>query len=163
MPHDSAPASSSTYTERLWPSPWVFVSTGLVIPASLLVFLPISPIAGVVSAILLYGVCVAALVAASPRVTVDAAGFRAGRASLPASAIGEAEGFRSAAATQQRGPKLDARAYLVIRGWIAHVITVRVDDESDPTPYWVVSTRRPEALVAALAAARGTSGAEDVA
>ncbi|MCU1417394.1 MAG: hypothetical protein JWP32_1568, partial [Schumannella sp.] len=34
MPNESA------YRERLWPAPWVFLSTALVIPASLLVFLP---------------------------------------------------------------------------------------------------------------------------
>ena len=33
---------SPAYRERLWPAPWVFIATALVIPASLLVFLPIS-------------------------------------------------------------------------------------------------------------------------
>src|SRR5690606_10894103 len=31
-----------TYRERLWPAPWIFLASALVIPASLLVFLPIS-------------------------------------------------------------------------------------------------------------------------
>jgi hypothetical protein len=42
------------YSERIWPSAWVFVSTALVIPASLLVFLPINLFAGVIVAIVLY-------------------------------------------------------------------------------------------------------------
>ena len=36
------------YRERLWPAAWVFLATALVIPASLLVFLPISTTAGIV-------------------------------------------------------------------------------------------------------------------
>ena len=47
---------ASPYSERLWPAPWLFVATALVMPASLLVFLPISVVAGVVVAIVLYAV-----------------------------------------------------------------------------------------------------------
>ena len=36
------------YRERLWPSPGMFISTALVIPASLLVFLPINMVVGIV-------------------------------------------------------------------------------------------------------------------
>jgi hypothetical protein len=49
---------------------------------------------------------------------------------------------------------LDARAWLCIRGWIDPVVRVQVTDPSDPAPYWVVSTRNPDQLVAALQAAR---------
>lgn len=47
-----------SYRERLWPAPWVFISTALVIPASLLVFLPISLPAGIAVALGLYGAVV---------------------------------------------------------------------------------------------------------
>ena len=49
------------YRERLWPAPWVFLATALVIPASLLVFLPISLPTGVGVAIVLYGAIVGIL------------------------------------------------------------------------------------------------------
>ena len=42
------------FRERLWPAPWLFVATALVIPASFLVFLPINEIAGLVVAFVLY-------------------------------------------------------------------------------------------------------------
>ena len=45
---------------------------------------------------------------------------------------------------------LDARAYLCIRGWIPTGIRVAVADPQDPTPYWLVSTRRPEELLTAF-------------
>jgi hypothetical protein len=148
------PTSTSAYRERLWPSPWVFVATALVIPAALLVFLPISEIAGVVVAIVLYGAIVVALVATTPVVEVTDAEFGAGRAHLPLAVLKDATAFEGSDATAERGVRLDARAYLLIRGWIPGVVRVDLDDPSDPTPYWLVSTRRPRRLAAALTARR---------
>lgn len=141
----------SNYRERLWPAAWVFVATALVIPASLLVFLPISTTAGVVCAAVLYGAIVAILLVTTPAVEVDDALFTAGRARLPRSAIASATSFTGAEAVEQRGTALDARAWLLLRGWIPGVVKVQLDDPSDPTPYWLVSTRHPVELAKALA------------
>jgi hypothetical protein len=48
----------------------------------------------------------------------------------------------------------------VQRPWIKGAVQVHLDDPSDPTPYWVVSSRRPATLASALLAARaaGESG-----
>jgi Protein of unknown function (DUF3093) len=142
------------YRERLLPGPMIFVITALIIPASLLVFLPINMTVGVICAAVLYSACVVLLVIGSPRIEVTDSMLIAGRASLPLPNVGEATGFTGAAATVQRGPQLDARAWLVIRGWISPVVKVEVLDASDPTPYWIVSTRHPNDLVAALAKAK---------
>jgi hypothetical protein len=142
------------YRERLLPGPMIFVITALVIPASLLVFLPINMTVGVICAAVLYAACVVLLVIGSPRIEVTDTMLFAGRASLPLPNVGDAQGFTGTDATQQRGPKLDARAWLVIRGWISPVVKIDVNDESDPTPYWLVSTRHPADLVAALAKAK---------
>jgi hypothetical protein len=53
---------------------------------------------------------------------------------------------------QARGIRLDARAYLCIRGWLPAGARVILDDPEDPTPYWLVSSRRPEALARAVRA-----------
>jgi hypothetical protein len=140
----------SNYRERLWPAAWVFVATALVIPASLLVFLPISTTAGIVCAIVLYGAIVVILLVTTPIVEVDDALFTAGRARLPLSAIASATSFTGAEATEQRGTALDGRAWLLLRGWIPGLVRVQLDDPSDPTPYWLVSTRHPAELASAL-------------
>jgi hypothetical protein len=138
------------YRERLWPAPWVFISTALVIPASLLVFLPISTTAGIVCAVVLYAAIVVALLATSPLVEVDDQLFVAGRARLPLVVVSNATAFTGVEAGAQRGTQLDARAWLLLRGWIPGLVKVQLDDPSDPTPYWLVSTRHPEQLAAAL-------------
>ncbi len=142
------------YRERLWPSAWVFVSTALVIPASLLVFLPINPTAGVWTAVVLYAGCVVALVATSPVIEVTDAQITAGRARLPVGLAGPPEAFEKQEATLERGQRLDARAWLVIRGWVSPVVKIPVTDPADPAPYWLVSTRRPARLADAIERAR---------
>lgn len=144
----------SIYRERLLPGPMVFVITALVIPASLLVFLPINLTLGVICAAVLYGACVILLIISSPWIEVTDTALLAGRARLPLPNVGDAFGFAGTEATQQRGPKLDARAWLVIRGWISTVVKVDVLDSGDPTPYWLVSTRHPNDLIAALQKAK---------
>jgi hypothetical protein len=38
----------------------------------------------------------------------------------------------------------------VLRPWVDGVVRVALTDPADPAPYWLVSTRRPEVLAAAL-------------
>ena len=152
----------STYREKLWPSAWLYIATGLVIPASLLVFLPINVFVGVAVAIALYAACVAALLIGSPVVEVTSTHFIAGRARLPLAITGTAEAFDGIEASAERGQRLDARAWLLIRGWVSPVVKVAVNDAADPAPYWIVSSRHPEAVVAAIVAAKAAAPAQSV-
>jgi hypothetical protein len=126
------------------------LATALVIPASLLVFLPISPIAGVVSAIVMYGAIVVGLIATSPVIEVTDGMLRVGRARIERSYVGAVTAHRGADATAERGVRLDARAYLLLRGWVNPVVRIEITDDADPTPYWLVSTNHPDELAAAL-------------
>ena len=141
-----------TYRERLWPAPWVFIATALVIPASLLVFLPISLPVGIAVAALLYGGVVGVLLLTTATIEVTESDFRAGRARMPRSVVSRAQAFEGAEATAERGVRLDARAWLLLRGWIPGVVKVELDDPADPTPYWLVSSRHPLVLAQALTA-----------
>jgi hypothetical protein len=138
------------YRERLWPTPWVFLATALVIPAALIVFLPINPTVGLAVAIGMYAATVILLLSTSPAIEVADGTLRAGRASLPLEVVGAVTPYRAAAATAQRGVELDARAWLLLRGWVGPVVRIELLDADDPTPYWLVSTRHPERLTAVL-------------
>jgi len=131
----------------------MYVVAGLLIPASLLVFTPISPVAGITVGLVLFGAAVAGLLAWAPVLEVAGGEFRVGSARIPLGYTANPEGFRGAEATAARGVNLDARAWLCLRGWVDPVVRVQITDPDDPVPYWVVSTRRPEDLVDALKAA----------
>ncbi|TFD21217.1 DUF3093 domain-containing protein [Cryobacterium sp. TMS1-13-1] len=145
------------YREKLWPTPWAFIVTALVIPASILVLVPISLPAGIITAAVLYGGCVVLLVLASPVVRVQNGELKAGPATISTHLVGEAVSFIKAEATQERGPRLDARAWLLIRGWIDPVVRVPIVDPTDPAPYWIISSRHPTELAAAINGSRTTN------
>jgi len=126
----------------------------LVIPATLLVFSPIDLIAGAVVAVILAAGCVVLLLRSAPEIVVSDGMLRAGRASIPVSLTGETHVARGEDARYERGPGGDARAWLMLRGWVEPVARITVTDPDDPTPYWLLSTRRPEELTAALQLAR---------
>ena len=143
----------STYREKLVPSVRIYIYLVLLIPASILVFAPINIFIGYVCAVVLYGGSVLVLNVLSPVVSVEDGMLSAGKARIPVSLLGEPEAFTGDAATLARGRKLDARAWLCIRGWISPVVKVNVHDPADPVPYWLISTRNPNELVAALGGA----------
>lgn len=53
---------------------------------------------------------------------------------------------------QQTGPMADPRAFVVSRPWLHSAVRLMLDDPADPTPYWVVGTRHPKELLAAMRA-----------
>lgn len=144
----------SPYRERLWPAPWIYISTALVIPASILVLAPISWVAGVITAVILYGGMTTMFIVGAPTISVGDGELRAGRARISLDLVGTPKAFTGTEAALQRGRKLDARAYMLFRGWISGVVRIPVLDENDPTPYWLVSTREPEKLAAAIEGSR---------
>lgn len=89
-----------------------------------------------------------------PRVSVDGTTFRAGRAHIPLELVGPATALDADGVRRQAGVDADARAYLLLRPYLKRGVRVDIADPADPTPYWLVSSRRPEALVSALEAGR---------
>ncbi|MRG58601.1 DUF3093 family protein [Agromyces sp. CFH 90414] len=140
----------SDYRERMWPSPWIWVACLLLIPSSILVLAPVSVPAGVVTGIVLYAGVLGALSFTAPVVEVSAGRLRAGRAEIPLEQTGEAVAVDADASRAELGTRLDARAFLVIRGWIRPLVRVPIVDDADPTPYWLVSSRRADELAAAI-------------
>jgi DUF3093 family protein len=142
----------STYRERLVapPSWWiVVVAFGLVWGWIMLVASNV-PIA-IGTAILATAVA-GALVWSYGSVVVAAGpdGLHVGSAHLPAANVGGVEALDPPAFREWLGPKADARAWLRTRPYVASGVRVAVADPSDPAPYWLVSSRHPEALAAAL-------------
>jgi len=44
----------------------------------------------------------------------------------------------------------DPAAYLAIRFWLSSGVKVDLNDSRDPTPYWLITTRKATQLVQAL-------------
>ncbi len=84
--------------------------------------------------------------------------FSAGRARIPVTFLREPLPLDAQATRRVAGVEADARAYLLLRPYVATSVRVRLTDPADPTPYWLVSTRHPGLLADELSAAIAAAG-----
>lgn len=73
-------------------------------------------------------------------------------ARIPIRHLADGVALDRAALRLQTGPLADPAAFVVSRPWLHTAVRLTVDDADDPTPYWVVGTRRPVELLAAIRA-----------
>lgn len=74
----------------------------------------------------------------------------AGQAHLPASVVRRSAAIPRSAKSAALGRQLDPAAFVVHRNWVGPMVLVVLDDPDDPTPYWLVSCRHPDRVLAAL-------------
>lgn len=85
-------------------------------------------------------------------VTVKAGVLHVPGARIPIARLDHGVVLDREAFRQQTGPMADARAFVVSRPWLHTAVRLMLDDPEDPTPYWVVGTRKPQELLTALRA-----------
>lgn len=145
------------YTERLWPNTWLYIILLLTIPSTMLLFMPLNTTLGIALAPIVYISAALIFTLASPKITVAEGHFSAGYANIPVAYLGEITELDSDELTLAIGIEADARAYLLVRGWIHKALKITNTDPTDPAPYWIITTRRPQALKTALEQARAAA------
>ena len=143
---------NETYRERLWaPITWWFVASAATFSVWLttIAALPASLAWGLTA--LAASVFAAGLASyGAGRVAVRDGRLEAGRARIDVRFLGEVEVLDGPAMRSLAGPRADVRAHLFLRPYVPGGVRVAIDDPSDPTPYWLVSSRRPDDLTEAL-------------
>ena len=86
------------------------------------------------------------------RVTVQGGEIRVREAHLPLSVVESVIALDPRTLRRLVGREGDPQAFVAIRPWIGPGVQILLDDPDDPAPYWVVSTRHPRQLIAAMAA-----------
>jgi hypothetical protein len=84
------------------------------------------------------------------RVQVRDGALQVDDATLPTWAIASVEAIDGTGRRDLLGVEADPTAFVIQRPWIPGGVRVVLADPDDPTPYWFVSTRHPDRLVAAL-------------
>lgn len=142
--------TAPTHDERLWPGPlgWSFVLGFAVVV--LIALVPVDPWIGVGVGATTAVVGVAVAVRTSPRVVVADGVLRAGRAWIPVDLLGQVRVLDRDGVRAALGPGSDARTYACLRAWVRGAVLVEVTDPEDPTPAWLVSSRRPHELARAV-------------
>jgi Protein of unknown function (DUF3093) len=75
-------------------------------------------------------------------------------ATLPLGDVGAVHQLDESQFRAMRGPRADPRAYLLIRPYLKHAVYIEVTSPASPWPYWLVATRRPAELAAAIELSR---------
>ncbi|MEU4601379.1 DUF3093 domain-containing protein [Kribbella sp. NPDC023972] len=141
-----------TYRERLSvPVSWWIIATALVVTLFVITYVPVGGFAGVLAG----GTAALLLVLfflqyGAARVEVDAERLRAGRAVIERVHLGKVEALTGDDARHAFGRDCDPKAYLLLRSYARGAVRVEITDPRDPAPYWVIATRRPDRLAAAL-------------
>lgn len=78
-------------------------------------------------------------------------------ANLPREVIADVIPLDSAQKRLMLGPAADPLAFVIQRPWVGGAVQVVLDDPTDPTPYWLISSRHPDRLAAALAPLSGSA------
>jgi hypothetical protein len=97
--------------------------------------------------------------------TIEVTGgvLRAGRDTLPLGEAGEVVALDEKQAGLLRGPRADPAAHLFLRPYVKRAVYIGLADPTDGVPYWMISTRHPDRLAAAIgrAGADGGPSADD--
>ncbi|MGK2881339.1 MAG: DUF3093 domain-containing protein [Mycobacterium sp.] len=74
----------------------------------------------------------------------------AGQAHLPVQVVQRSAEVPRSAKSAALGRQLDPAAFVVHRPWVGPMVLLVLDDQDDPTPYWLISTRHPDRALSAL-------------
>ncbi|HUA40276.1 MAG TPA: DUF3093 domain-containing protein [Streptosporangiaceae bacterium] len=90
------------------------------------------------------------------RVTIEVTPgeLKAGTATLPLALAGEVRALDEAQTRALCGPRADPRAYLLIRPYLRCAVYIEVTGTDPASPYWLLQTRHPAELAAAIERSR---------
>ncbi|MBP3087752.1 DUF3093 domain-containing protein [Corynebacterium sp. sy017] len=145
------------YTERQWvPWYWWLIAVFIVALLTAQCALNRSVLWLYIPAIVLSIIAVWVLLTLSNtriRIEEDPDGTRwlvSGQANLPHTVVSRSIAVPATAKRNAMGRQLDPAAYIISRSWVPEMVMLVLNDQDDPTPYWLVSSRNPEALLAAF-------------
>jgi hypothetical protein len=147
------PASPNLYAEQVTPPWWSWVLVGMCcLSIGVMVSVAAGSLTGWLAAGISAGIGGWLLARTTVRIAVTAAELMVGRTRLPVRIVASAVALNPVDTRRVLGVDADARAFLVLRAWIPTAVQVVLADCDDVTPYWLITTRRPELLAATLTA-----------
>jgi hypothetical protein len=141
---------SPLYKERVLPNFGTFAAVFALLPSIAIISEPfdirIGLAVGVVVVITIWTI----LILRAPTIELSQLELRVGRVGIFRNLIGDAEVISKDRIFLERGPNLDPGAHKVFQGSVKTAIKIAILDPEDPTPYWLISTRKPHKLAELL-------------
>jgi len=143
------------YYERLNAPIWAWVAVELVIATLAIAYgSALGWLVGLGCFVALGAAAAWALIATAPVLEVTTEHLRAGRANIDWRYVGLVATLDPDSTRAARGAEADPRAFALMRPLSARgAVTIEICDDSDPHPYWLLSSTDPAALGSAIARA----------
>jgi hypothetical protein len=141
------------FRERLYPPLGLFIALLLGYPMVFLAAIPFGTQVAFIAAALLPSAVIAAVYMFSPELVV-ADQLHAGRFAIPFEAMGAVTVLEALEFKRLLSSGFDPRARLMLGGYSKTGVKIAIEDANDPTPYVLISSRRPGDLARALGANR---------
>jgi hypothetical protein len=106
------------------------------------------------------GCAVALLLMGRTRIEVSHGELRVGASTLPLAVAGEVAALDEVRTRALRGPSADPRAFMMVRPYLKLAVYIGVTGEHQERPYWLIGTRRPAELAAAIERSRPQARAD---
>jgi DUF3093 family protein len=154
-----------SYTEHLWP-PVGYWCLGMLTAFTFASFVwaGFSVLVAIASYSFFCGGCAAGLLLwGRASIEVSQGELRAGSATLPLAVAGEVIALDEEQSRALRGPRADPRAFMLIRPYLKLAVYIEVKGEHQGRPYWLLGTRRPAELAAAIERSRPQARTGDAA
>ena len=98
----------------------------------------------------------------SATIEVTGAVVRAGKNTLALSEADEVIALDERQAMALRGPRADPAAHILLRPYLKRAVYISLAHPDEGVPYWLIATRHPERLAAAIESARQEAGSPDI-
>jgi hypothetical protein len=76
--------------------------------------------------------------------------LKVGQAHIARKFLGQAHALSADEMRRWRGPLSDPAGFMALRFWVGAGVKIEVKDSMDPTPYWLISSKKAQPLVDAL-------------
>jgi hypothetical protein len=150
-----------TYRERLLaPASYWIIAAPVVVLLGAEAYFFVDGYLPVLTIVALYVIVAAFLLNwGSATIEVTPGVLRAGRDTLALSDASEVIALNPEQAALLRGPRADPAAHLLLRPYLKRAVCVRLTESAAAAgvPYWMMSTRHPDKLAAAIESARRAS------
>lgn len=137
---------SPLYKERVLPNFGTFAAIFALLPSIAIISEPFDIRIGLVIGVLVVITIWILLILRAPKIELSQLELKVGRVAISRNLIGEAEIISKDRIFLERGPKLNPGAHKVFQGSVKSAIKLQITDPEDPTPYWLISTRKPDKL-----------------
>jgi hypothetical protein len=91
-------------------------------------------------------------------IEVTGAVLRTGKDTLALNEVDEVVALDEMQARALRGPRADPSAHILLRPYLRRAVYIGLADPGEGVPYWLIATRHPEELAAAIESARPGDG-----